>query len=134
MILKDLSLRVDNLEALDTSNAVTVVPQVLTDTQKKHVMTTTVLFDLKKVYNVYHFAGPWSKPFYKFNKDFSASFENNFIVPVRNFYSNLFKLFGVDVDFNYKPTKFTTSAVAINRCYNTRLRNIKSNYKRALKK
>lgn len=33
--IKDLSLRVDNLEAMDASNAVTVVPQVLSDTQKK---------------------------------------------------------------------------------------------------
>ena len=52
---------------------------------------------------------------------------------IRNFYSNLFKLFDVDVDFINKQTKFTTSAVAINRCYNIRLRNIKSNYERALK-
>lgn len=99
----------------------------------EHVMSVTAPFDLKKVYEVYHFAGPWSKPFYKFNKDFSASFENNFILPVRNFYSNLFKLFGVHVDFNNKPTKFTMDAVQINRCYNTRLRNIKSNFERALK-
>ena len=41
--------------------------------------------------------------------------------------------FDVDIDFINKPTKFTTSAVAINRCYNMKLRNIKSNYERALK-
>ena len=100
----------------------------------EYSMSATMPFDLKKTYEVYHFAGAWSKPFYKFNKDFSASFENNFILPIRNFYSNLFKLFDVDVDFINKPTKFTTSAVSINRCYSTRLRNIKSNYERALKK
>ena len=99
----------------------------------EYIMSSTMPFDLVKPYVVFHFAAPLSKPFYKFNKVFSASFENNFILPIRNFYSNLFKLFGVDVDFNNKPTKFTTSAVAINRCYNMRLRNIKCNYERALK-
>ena len=98
----------------------------------EHIMSTTMPFDLKKLYEVYHFACAWSKPFYKFKKD-NACFENNFILPIRNFYSNLFKLFEVDVDFINKPTKFTMAAVSINRCYNTRLRNIKSNYERALK-
>ena len=96
------------------------------------VMTTSMKFDLNKVYDVYHFACPFSKPFYEFNKE-KIHFENNFVLPIRNFYSNLFKLFDVDVDFINKPTKFTTSAVAINRCYNIRLRYIKSNYARALK-
>ena len=99
----------------------------------EHIMSSTMPFNLKKVYDVYHFGGAWSKPFYKFNED-NACFENNFILPIRNFYSNLFKLFDVDVDFNNKPTKFTSDAVSINRCYNMKLRNIKSNYKRALKK
>ena len=97
------------------------------------IMTTSMPFVLKKVYDVYHFASPWPKPFFKFNKDFSASFENNYVLPIRNFYSNLFKLFDVDIDFNNKPTKFTTSAIAINRCYNMKLQIIKSNYERALK-
>ena len=100
----------------------------------EQVMTTSMPFELKKVYDVYHFASTWGKPFFKFNKYFSASFENNFILPIRNFYSNLFKLFDVDVDFNYKPTNFTTSVIAINRCYNMKLQIIKSNYERALKK
>ena len=97
------------------------------------IMTTSMKFDLNKVYDVYHFACTFSKPFYEFNKE-RVHFENNFVLPIRNFYSNLFKLFDVDVDFINKPTKFTTSAVAINRCYNMRLRYIKSNYVRALKK
>ena len=95
----------------------------------EHVMTTTVPSDLKKVYEVYHFAGTFSKPFYEFNKE-KISFENNFVLPIRNFYLNLFKLFDVDVNFINKPTKFTTSAVAINRCYNIRLRNIKKRLKK----
>lgn len=99
----------------------------------EHIMSTTMPFDLKNLYEVYHFAGAWSKPFYKFKSDCNKCFENNFHIPLRNFYSNLFKLFGVDIDFNNKPPKFTTSAVAINRCYNMKLRNIKSNYERALK-
>lgn len=33
--IKELGLRIDNLEAMDASNAVTVVPQVLSDSQKK---------------------------------------------------------------------------------------------------
>lgn len=33
--ISDLGLRVDNLESMDASNAVTVVPQVLSDSQKK---------------------------------------------------------------------------------------------------
>lgn len=98
----------------------------------ERIMTTSMKFDLNKVYDVYHFACPFSKPFYEFNKE-RVHFENNFVLPIRNFYSNLFKLFDVDVDFINKPTKFTTSAVAINRCYNMRLRYIKSNYVRALK-
>lgn len=98
----------------------------------ERIMTTSMKFDLNKVYDVYHFACTFSKPFYEFNKE-KISFENNFVLPIRNFYSNLFKLFDVDVDFINKPTKFTTSAVAINRCYNIRLRYIKSNYARALK-
>lgn len=92
------------------------------------VMTTSMKFDLNKVYDVYHFACTFSKPFYGFNKE-KVNFENNFVLPIRNFYSNLFKLFDVDVDFNNKPTKFTTPAVAINRCYNRKLQNIKANMK-----
>ena len=95
------------------------------------VMTTSMKFDLDKVYDVYHFACTFSKPFYEFNKE-NVNFENNFVLPIRNFYSNLFKLFDVDIDFNNKPTKFTTSAIAINRCYNMKLQIIKSNYERAL--
>ena len=91
----------------------------------EQIMTTTMPFDLKKVYDVYHFAGAWSKPFYKFKPDCNKCFENNFHIPLRNFYSNLFKLFGVDIDFNNIPTKFTTDAVSINRLYNSRLQDIK---------
>lgn len=100
----------------------------------EQVMSVTMPFDLKKEYDVYHFAGAWSKPFFKFNKDFGASFENNCVLPIRNFYSNLFKLFDVDVDFNNKPTKFTTVAVSINMCYNTNLRNIRNRRERFLNK
>ena len=89
-------------------------------------------FDLVKMYDVYHFACTFSKPFYEFNKE-RVNFENNFHIPLRNFYSNLFKLFGVDVDFNNKPPKFTSDAININRCYNMKLQIIKSNYERALK-
>ena len=96
-------------------------------------MSTIMQFDLKRIYDVYHFACTFSKPFYKFKPDCNKCFENNFHIPLRNFYSNLFKLFGVDIDFNNIPTKFTTDAVSINRLYNSRLRNIKSNYERVLK-
>ena len=97
----------------------------------EQIMTTTMPFDLKKVYDVYHFAGAWSKPFYKFKPDCNKCFENNFHTPLRNFYSNLFKLFGVDIDFNNIPTKFTTDAVSINRLYNSRLQDIKKRLKKS---
>ena len=90
----------------------------------EHIMSSSMQFDLHKVYDVYHFSGPVFKPFYKLNGD-NARSENIFVLPIRNFYSNLFKLFDVDIDFNNKPTKFTTAAVQINRCYNRRLQNIK---------
>ena len=91
----------------------------------EYIMSSTMPFVLVKQYVVFHFAGAFSKPFYKFNKVLGASYENNFVLPIRNFYSNLFKLFDVDVDFNNKPTKITTHAININRCYNRRLQNIK---------
>ena len=97
----------------------------------EQIMTTTMPFDLKKVYDVYHFAGAWSKPFYKFKPDCNKCFENNFHTPLRNFYSNLFKLFCVDIDFNNIPTKFTTDAVSINRLYNSRLQDIKKRLKKS---
>ena len=84
----------------------------------EYAMTTSMQLDLVKQYVVFHFAGAWSKPFYKFKEDCSSSFENNFILPIRNFYSNLFKLFDVEVDFKNKPTKITLDAININRCYN----------------
>ena len=90
-----------------------------------YVMTTSMPFDLVKPYEVYHFAGVWSKPFYKFKEDCSSTYENNFILPIRNFYSNLFKLFDVEIDFKNKPTKITIDAININRRYNVRLQDIK---------
>ena len=89
-------------------------------------------FDLKRIYDVYHFACTFSKPFYEFNKE-RVNFENNFHIPLRIFYLNLFKLFGVDVDFNNIPTKFTTDTVSINRLYNLKLQDIKKRLKKNLK-
>ena len=89
-------------------------------------------FDLKRIYDVCHFVCTFSKPFYEFNKE-RVNFENNFHIPLRIFYLNLFKLFGVDVDFNNIPTKFTTDTVSINRLYNLKLQDIKKRLKKNLK-
>ena len=74
------------------------------------------LFDLDN-FELIHFAGSFLKPFYKFNNDCSASFENNYVLPIRTFYSNLFKVFNVDVDFITKRFIFTTSAIFIHKFY-----------------
>ena len=81
-------------------------------------------------FEMMHFAGAFSKPFYKFKPDCNKCFENNFHIPLRNFYSNLFKLFGVDIDFNNKPPKFTSDAININRLYNLKLQDIKKRLKK----
>ena len=74
------------------------------------------LFDLDN-FELIHFAGSFLKPFYKFNNDCSASFENNYVLPIRTFYSNLFKVFNVDIDFITKRFIFTTSAIFIHKFY-----------------
>ena len=74
------------------------------------------LFDLDN-FELIHFAGSFLKPFYKFDREDDVFFENNFCLPVRTFYSNLFKVFNVDIDFITKRIIFTTSAINIHKFF-----------------
>ena len=68
-------------------------------------------------FELIHFAGSFLKPFYKFDKANNVNADNNYLIPLRTFYSNLFKVFNVDIDFINKQIKFTTCAINIHKFY-----------------
>lgn len=86
------------------------------------------LFDLGN-FELMHFAGTVLKPFYKFDQVINVNIENNYFLPLRTFYSNLFKVFNVDIDFNNKPTKFTKGAIVFHKFYCNLIRKIKKRLK-----
>ena len=83
-------------------------------------------------YALVHFAGSDFKPFYKFKTVRDQHADTYYFFPLRFFYSYLFKIFGVEIDFNNCKGKFTQDSVEVYRFYASEVQKIKKrilNYK-----
>lgn len=76
-------------------------------------------------YELVHFAGSDFKPFYKFKTVRELYSDAYYFLPLRFFYSNLFKIFDVKIDFSKYGWKITQGAVGIYKFYASEVQKIK---------
>ena len=83
-------------------------------------------------YELVHFAGSDFKPFYKFKTIRVLYSDAYYFLPLRFFYSNLFKIFDVDIDFSKYAWKITQHTIEVYKFYASEVQKIKkriANYK-----
>ena len=83
-------------------------------------------------YELVHFAGSDFKPFYKFKTIRDLYSDAYYFLPLRFFYSNLFKIFDVEIDFSKYAWKITQHTIEVYKFYASEVQKIKkriANYK-----